>query len=455
MANQVVIPVKTELKNKEEKTMKKSKVLSMLALVLSIVMLVSILAGCGSQDNNQSSQSSSQSSSQPVSTETGTPAEKVTIQWWTPNWDEPESRQMVTEFEGTNSNIKVDLVITDWDTYKSKVTTAISANNAPELSTVLTTDVAPFTKLGLAAPLNDYAAKENIDLADFIKPALDIATVDGKIYGLPFRHDGSGMYYNVDLLKNAGYNEFPKTWDEFVAMSEKLTKDGVYGFAWPLGNQANAVTRLIQQLYTLNGDILSADETKCLLDSDVAKKALGNIVNSIKEGYASPNSLEWDNTKMRDAFGSGQLAVLFSGPFDIDTLKKDYPNLNFKTAVIPGINGMGCTTSNGWTVMMAEKSTNKDAAAKFLAYIIKPENQIRLTDSFPASKTAIKDAKFSTEYLAPFAEQLNNSRPEPAYKAWAEMEPIIYSYIQQAVSGSTSIDEACANMTKDINAILK
>ena len=115
---------------------------------------------------------------------------------------------------------------------------------------------------------------------------------------------------------------------------------------------------------------------------------------------------------------------------------------------------MGTTTSNGWTIMMAEKSSNKDAAAKFLAYITKPENQIRLTDSFPASQSAIKDPKFNTEYLAAFAEQLNNSKPEPTYKAWLEMEPIIYSYIQQAVSGSMSVDEASAAMTKDIDAIL-
>ncbi len=431
--------------------MRKGRILSTLALVLSLLMMISIFAACG---NQASDSSNNQSSNQAQATTGDQTVKSVEIQWWTPNWDEKESNEMAAEFMEANPGIKVNLVITDWDTYKSKITAAISTDKAPELSTVLTTDVAPFAKLGLVAPLNDLAAKEGINLDDFIKPALDIATVDGKIYGLPFRHDGSGMYYNVDLLKAAGYEEFPKTWNEFVEMNKKLTKDGVYGFAWPLGNQANAATRLIQQLYSNGGDILNADETKCLLDSDAAKKALGNIVNSIKEGYASPNSLEWDNTKMREAFGAGQLAVNFSGPFDVDTLKKDYPNLNFKTAVIPGVDGMGTTTSNGWTIMMAEKSSNKDAAAKFLAYITKPENQIRLTDSFPASQSAIKDPKFNTEYLAAFAEQLNNSKPEPTYKAWLEMEPIIYSYIQQAVSGSMSVDEASAAMTKDIDAIL-
>ena len=60
--------------------------------------------------------------------------------------------------------------------------------------------------------------------------ALDITSVDGKEYGVPFRYDGSSIYYNIDMLKAAGYDAFPETWDEMVEMSKKLSKDGVYGF---------------------------------------------------------------------------------------------------------------------------------------------------------------------------------------------------------------------------------
>lgn len=381
-------------------------------------------------------------------------AEQTTIEWWTPNWDEVESREMAAEFEAENPDIKVDIVITDWDTYKSKITTAISAKNAPELFTILLTDVAPFAKKDLLEPLKELGSAASIDFDDILEPALTITSLDDEIYGVPFRYDGSGIYYNVDMLSAAGYEEFPTDWDEMVEMSKALTKDGVYAFAWPLGNQANAATRLVQQIYTYGGDILNEDETECLLNSDEAKKALGNIVSSIQEGYASPSSAEIDNTKMRDLFGSGQLAFNFTGPFDVDTLKTDYPDLNFKTAVIPGDGGMGCTTANGWCVSMAKNSENKEAAAKFLAYITTPENQARLTDSFPASKTAVEYEQFANEELKPFTEQLNNSKAEPTYEKWAEMEPIIYSYMQSAVSGSMTVDEACEAMAEDINALL-
>ena len=381
---------------------------------------------------------------------------ETTIQWWTPNWDEPESREMAAEFEALNPDIKVELVITDWDTYKSRVTAAISDDNAPELYSVLTTDVVPFAQLGLLEPLNELGAAAGVDFDDLLRPAVAIASIDDTVYGIPFRHDGSGIYYNVDLLKEAGYDSFPTTWADMVEMSKALTKDGVYAFAQPLGNQANAVTRLVQQLYTYGGDVLAEDGVTCTLDSDAAKSALNTIVSSIQEGYASPSSAELDNTKERDLFGSGKLAFYISGPFDIDTLLADYPELNFATAVIPGLDGMACTTANGWTIIMASKAKdeNKEAAAKLLAYLTTPENQARLTDSFPASYTALAYEQFATDYLKPFADQLENSKPEPTYTRWAEMEPIIYEYIQYAVSGSMSVDEACESMAADITALL-
>ncbi len=381
---------------------------------------------------------------------------ETTIQWWTPNWDEPESREMAAEFEALNPDIKVELVITDWDTYKSRVTAAISDDNAPELYSVLTTDVVPFAQLGLLEPLNELGAAAGVDFDDLLPSAVAIASIDDTVYGIPFRHDGSGVYYNVDLLKEAGYDSFPTTWADMVEMSKALTKDGVYAFAQPLGNQANAVTRLVQQLYTYGGDVLAEDGVTCTLDSDAAKSALNTIVSSIQEGYASPSSAELDNTKERDLFGSGKLAFYISGPFDIDTLLADYPELNFATAVIPGLDGMACTTANGWTIIMASKAKdeNKEAAAKLLAYLTTPENQARLTDSFPASYTALAYEQFATDYLKPFADQLENSKPEPTYTRWAEMEPIIYEYIQYAVSGSMSVDEACESMAADITALL-
>ncbi len=79
---------------------------------------------------------------------------------------------MAAEFEKEHPDIKVDIVVTDWDTYKSKITTAISTDNAPEVCTMLLTDVAPFASKGLLEPMDELGKTAGIDFADIVEPAL-------------------------------------------------------------------------------------------------------------------------------------------------------------------------------------------------------------------------------------------------------------------------------------------
>ena len=383
-----------------------------------------------------------------------TTADQVSVQWFVPNWNEDTAREMAAEFMADNPDVYVDLVITSWETYRTMVTTAASGANAPELFTILMTDVRPLANMGLLQPLNELGANAGIDFDDFIPAALNVVTEGGNIFATPYRYDGSGIFYNVDILEAAGFTEFPQTWDEMIEMGRVLSDGNIHAFAWPLGNQAEAVTRLIQQLYTHGGRILNDDETQSMINSDAARTALGNIVYSIQEGIASPGSLEFNNTMMRHMFGSGQLAFNFTGPFDIEVLGEEFPDLNFRTATIPGVGGMGVTTANGWCIAMGANANNHEAAARFLAHIISPNNQVRLTDSFPASASAIQLPQFSTPHLAPFAQQLQNSMIEPTYTRWAEIEPIIFMQIQQAVSGMASVEDSIAAMDRDLNGLL-
>lgn len=422
----------------------------LLCTVLAICLCGSMLGGCAGESSSAQPQSGSAAASSSEAQ-----AEPVTITWYTPNWDEPESYEMAAEFEEMNPDIHVELVITEWASYKEKAITALSdENNSPDVYTILLTDAPAFARRGMLEPLDELGEQAGMDWSDFLAPALETSSLDGTIYCAPFRYDGSGVYYNVDMLADAGYEAFPETWAETLEMCEALKAKGYMPTAWYLGEQSNACVALVIQLYTEGASILNEDETECLLNSDEAKRALNNIVETMQKGYASPSSLEMDNSRTRDAFGAGSVAFVYSGPYDVEVLETEYPDLNFATTVLPGVDGMGCTQANGCGAAIGAHSKQKEAAAKFLAYITLPENQARLTDSFPASYTASEYEQFSGELLQPFVEQLENSRAEPAYEHWVEMQPIIYSYIQSAISGSMSVDEACEGMTEEINALL-
>ena len=49
-------------------------------------------------------------------------------------------------------------------------------------------------------------------------------SVDGKLYAIPFQNSTPLVYYNADLLKEAGFDHAPVDWAELIAMATKLTK---------------------------------------------------------------------------------------------------------------------------------------------------------------------------------------------------------------------------------------
>jgi hypothetical protein len=59
----------------------------------------------------------------------------------------------------------------------------------------------------------------------------------------PFESAVFGIYYNTELLANAGYTEFPTTYDDMFAMADALKAQGVIAF--PLMTGENAWTSML------------------------------------------------------------------------------------------------------------------------------------------------------------------------------------------------------------------
>ena len=394
----------------------------------------------------------------------GWTAGKTTISWWVPNWDEPVVRELVAEFEEKNPDIAVKIVITTWDTMANKILLALMSGNTPDLITELESRIKLYAARGLLTNLDPYYAKD-LNQDDFISSALELNSYNGSIYGMPFRHDGSGMLYNKDMFRKAGLDpdEFPKTWQEYLEVANKLTidtdQDGridQYGLAWPLGNQANATTRYIQLLYSFGGDILSEDGSRCLLDSEQAIKAMQQLRDTIVKSKVAPrSSMELDNTTLRGLFINQKIAMYVGGQFDIAPIQKEAPDIDLGTAVIPGPGGMGTTTVNGFSLILPQEAKHPEEAWRLIKFVAEPENMARLTDTFPGRKSALELAKFNQELLKPFARQLEKGKSEPSFNDWPEMEKVLYYYLQKVILDEMDVEQAMKSVTVEINKILK
>ncbi|MEZ4608781.1 MAG: extracellular solute-binding protein [Caldilineaceae bacterium] len=95
------------------------------------------------------------------------------------------------------------------------------------LGVLLATDIYDLVNAGYVAPLDDYLAQAGDDyLADFYPAFMANSTYDGQIWSIPFQRSAVVLYYNADLLAEAGL-ERPDSWASWVEAMQALTvRDG-------------------------------------------------------------------------------------------------------------------------------------------------------------------------------------------------------------------------------------
>ena len=140
-----------------------------------------------------------------------------------------EMTNMVKRFNASQSDVEVVAVYTgSYDETKTKMQAAIAAGKPPGVVLTSANFVLEYKINDLIAPLEPLLEAEGTTgtkfLADFW-PALHAnATVDGKLYAIPFQNSTPLLYYNKAMLKEAGFDHAPVDWAELNTMATKLTK---------------------------------------------------------------------------------------------------------------------------------------------------------------------------------------------------------------------------------------
>jgi multiple sugar transport system substrate-binding protein/raffinose/stachyose/melibiose transport system substrate-binding protein len=77
------------------------------------------------------------------------------------------------------------------------------------------------------APIDDLWEEANLDDVVPASVAEGATMYNGERYLIPFGYHFVGMFYNPEVMEQAGVTEFPETWDEFMALSDQLLDTGI------------------------------------------------------------------------------------------------------------------------------------------------------------------------------------------------------------------------------------
>ena len=211
------------------------------------------------------------------------------------------------------------------------------------------------------------------------------------IYGLPLYVDTLAMYYNKDLLNNAGITSPSAYWNrKFQQDVKKLTKQDAKGniiqSGVALGGSDNIerFSDILSVLMMQNGTEMIGDHGRVLfhtIPESFRDKSYNPGLEAVRfyTDFANPGKevFSW-NDKMPnsiDLFADGKLAMLFAYSYHLPTIKAKNSKLNFNIASLPQIEGNEANVNfaNYWLEVVSAKTKDRDVAWNFVQFITEAE----------------------------------------------------------------------------------
>lgn len=425
----------------------------LLVTVLSFIMVVSILAGCsGNNEGANTGKKGADSSSK-----------KIELTYWTlfAGGDGQFMQELIDSFNSSQSEIKVNNVVLEWGEYYTKLITAVSAGNGPDIGISHTSKLPELIEAGVATPVDDEAAALSLDWSSFNQNILEATVVDGKHYAVPIDTHPFIMYYNKKLLRDAGLlgdDEKPKIEpgaDGFVSFLSQLKEKlptGVTPYA--LANTGEPY-RLWWALYHQLGgnDVISDDGKTASIDKPKAVQAAAYIKGLFDKGFIKPNDPDFYKT-----FQSQQSAIMTTGVWATGTWEAT-EGLEFGAGPIPDIYGNHKTWGDSHTIIIPETKKNdpekRIAVLKFADYVAS-NGQIWAKAGHIPSKVAIieneefKKLKYRSDYVSVAADV---AFPKASPKTWPKND-LLNKYLDEIWTGAETPEKGIDKIETEINALL-
>jgi multiple sugar transport system substrate-binding protein len=217
------------------------------------------------------------------------PVEITFLMWGAPE-EQTVWQAVVDDFQKTNTNIKVNVGVSDWDSYWTKLNTLIAGKTPPDVFAMDAPLYLDWQSRGALLNLSQYIDKEKGFLDGFYPQTLEAYKLQDGYYGLPRDFQTIVLFYNKDMFDAAGvaYPTADWTYDDLKTAAAKLTKDTngdgkieQYGF-W--SDTWDMELLWSEAIWSYGGEIINPDKTKTLINEGSAHDAWVYIDSLYKDG---------------------------------------------------------------------------------------------------------------------------------------------------------------------------
>ena len=252
----------------------------------------------------------------------------------------------------------------------------VAGKQVPTLFQVYLTDPKRYIDLGIAADISKVFDANNLRTV-YNPDVIQLGIENNKVYGLPYSAYGVGLGYNIPVLKAAGFDKPPATWDELRTMAKKLTNRdaGVSGFSFITDGSTAAGWHFTIMSYTFG-----ATPATLINHGSDGKYAAGfgsgptvdalNLIKNLRwtDDVLPHDTADWSGNGT--LLGTGKAAMVLMAGDQYSWLKRTFKDLDMSTigfAPIPaGPSGVvSLIGGNMYLVSSAASADEQEAATYF------------------------------------------------------------------------------------------
>ena len=365
----------------------------------------------------------------------------------------------VAKYEAANPGVKVDITSLPWGQAFEKLATMVQSGQIPDVVEMPDTWQGLYVGNGMLENLESYM-KSWPGTGQLNDRALQMARrVNNEAHLIPYGFYLRAMFWNKKLFAKAGLSGPPKTMQEFMDYSKKISAlgDDISGYC--LRGGVGGTNGWIMFMAAMNGSNTFFDAAgNSKLKENGAVAGAQFLVDMYSKGYAPKDSVNWGFNEIVSGFYSGKCAMLDQDPDALIAVAKNMDEADFAVAPMPlGPSGKAFPTIGyaGWAMFKA--SEQKQDSWKLIAHLSNQESNLEWTKFvgvLPIYKSAKNDPFYNKPQFAGWFEQLSN----PAYiptimpthlKEWGYFNSVMAKEMsQEALLGQRSAKDMAAEWAK-------
>lgn len=323
--------------------------------------------------------------------------ERKTIEFWTlqlsPAFND-YFHDLIAAYEQEHPGVRIRWVDVPYDAAVQKLLASAVAGDPPDVVNLSADFLSKFhamhalTDLGPAVDQCGYT---------FLPNALELCTFDSSVVALPWYLNSYVVIYNRELLRSAGMTDadVPRTFDaleSFIRTYHQRT--GKHAFFWNIGKDSYLPMMLGSEGIPMTDDAM----TTALFREPRAVAAIDRWVQLYREGYLPAESIIKPGSAIVEAYQSGQVPLIFTGPVFLQRIRTNAPGIYERTGIAPALVGATCRHElAAMALSVLSTTSHPQEAADFALFVADPANQLafsRLTATFPSVTEALRDSFF-------------------------------------------------------------